>query len=266
VSTAETPTAPSARGGRRERTKAENRAAILRAARETFAESGYEASSIRDIIGRTELASGTFYNYFPDKESVLRALLEDRAEELRTRLSEARAGASDFDGFVRDAYRVYFAFLADDLALLALLRRNAGAVRALAGEPELAGGVDDLMGDLRAAIDSGHAPGFDAEYMAAAMAGAGFEIAVRMLERHPVDVEGAADFAASLFLGGVERLAASGAEAAAGEAGGPLRDGDPRRRASSPGRASAAGEGRVPSPGAGRSRGVQRGPRDARRG
>jgi AcrR family transcriptional regulator len=194
---------------RRERTKAENRAAILDAARAAFAELGYEASSIRDVIRRTGLASGTFYNYFPDKEAVLRALLEDRAEELRARLRATRARAPDFGSLVREAYRAYFGFLAEDPAMLALLRRNAGAVRALAGEPELVGGVEDLLADLRAAVDSGVAPPFDVEYMAGAMAGAGFEVAVRMLEREPYDVEGAARFASELFLGGAERLAAS---------------------------------------------------------
>ena len=198
------------RPGRRERTKRHNRAAILDAARRVFAESGYEASSIRDIVRRSGLAAGTFYNYFPDKQSVLLALLEDRTEVLRRRLRLARARARDFEGLVGDAYRVYFGFLADDPPTAELLRRNSGAVRALAGEPALVGGVDDLLGDLRATITGGDAPSFDVEYMAAAMAGAGFEIGVRMLARRPHDVEGAASFATALFLGGVERLAGSG--------------------------------------------------------
>jgi len=202
------------RAGRRERTKRQNRRAILDAALRVFADSGYEASSIRDVVRATGLAAGTFYNYFPDKESVLLALLEDRAEELRARLSLARARARDFETLVSDAYRVYFGFLAEDPATLELLRRNSDAVRALAGEPELARGVEDLLGDLRETIASGAAPAFDVEYMAAAMAGAGFEIAVRMLERRPYDVEGAARFATALFLGGVERLAGQAAASA----------------------------------------------------
>ena len=46
-------------GGKREQTKAHNRAAILAAAREVFAELGYDAAGVRDVIRRTELASGT---------------------------------------------------------------------------------------------------------------------------------------------------------------------------------------------------------------
>jgi len=58
----------SVEASKRERTKASNRAAILEAARDVFAELGYDAATVRDIVRRTDLASGTFYNYFPDKE------------------------------------------------------------------------------------------------------------------------------------------------------------------------------------------------------
>ena len=69
--------------GRRERTKAANRAALLAAARDVFGELGYEAVGVRDIVRRTDLASGTFYNYFPDKEAVFRAVVEETGAEAR---------------------------------------------------------------------------------------------------------------------------------------------------------------------------------------
>ena len=55
-------TTGSERSGRREQNKAENRTALLKAARAVFAEMGYGAASVRDIVRRTDLASGTFYN------------------------------------------------------------------------------------------------------------------------------------------------------------------------------------------------------------
>ena len=39
-----------------------------------FAELGYGATTVRDIIRATDLASGTFYNYFKSKEEVFQAL------------------------------------------------------------------------------------------------------------------------------------------------------------------------------------------------
>src|SRR5580704_1297150 len=138
--------------GKRARTKAHNRAAILDAAREVFAELGYDAAGVRDVIRRTELASGTFYNYFPDKEAVFRAVVDESAHEVRRRLREARAGANTLAEFVGDAYRAWFEFLVEDRLMFELMKRNAGPIRALFGDPILAAGVEELFEDLRAAM------------------------------------------------------------------------------------------------------------------
>jgi AcrR family transcriptional regulator len=193
-------------GGRREQTKERNRAALLDAGREVFARLGYDAASVRDIVRETGLASGTFSTYFPDKEAVFRALLEVSARELRERLRAARREAGDLAAFVGDAYHAFFAYLAEDPTLFALLRRNTGPIRDLLGEPVLGLGVEELREDLEAAIARGDLPGFDADYMAAAMAGVGLEVAERMVERDPIDPEAAAAFVTELFLGGIARL------------------------------------------------------------
>jgi AcrR family transcriptional regulator len=189
--------------GRREATKQANRAAILDAAREVFADLGYGAATVRDIVRRTDLATGTFYNYFPDKEAVFRALLDESAEQTRLLVREARRRARTLDEFVREGYRAYYTFLASDPTTFAIMRRNAGTIRALFDTPALGAGFEELEADLRTGIDAGLVPPHDARYMAAAMVGAGFEIAIRMLESDPPDVDGAVEFAAGLFLGGL---------------------------------------------------------------
>jgi AcrR family transcriptional regulator len=202
------PAAPAPRaGGRRERTKAVNRAAILDAARAVFAEQGYDACAVRDIVRATELAPGTFYNYFPDKESIFRALVEESIARVRERLREARHEAHDIEEFVGGAYRAYFTAMAEDPMMFQLMRRNAGTIRAMLDDPVLAAGVDELLEDLEAAIARGDLPPLDASYMARAMAGAGLEIAMEMFERGAEpDVAGASAFATALFLGGIERM------------------------------------------------------------
>lgn len=199
--------------GRRARTKASNRAAILLAAREVFAELGYDAAGVRDVIRGTNLASGTFYNYFADKEAVFRAVLDESAQEVRRRLREVRASAQTLEEFVGDAYRAWFSFLVEDELMFKLMQRNAGPIRSLFGDPILGAGVDELLDDLRAAISRRELPPLDADYMAGAMAGAALELGVRMAEREPADVEGAARFATQLFLGGIDRLSAGAQEA-----------------------------------------------------
>lgn len=192
--------------GKRERNKAQNRAEILTAARQVFSELGYGAASIRDIIRRTRLAAGTFYNYFPDKESIFRTLIEDSARQLRARVRGARDRATTLEEFVGGAYRAYFAFVADDRMAFEMLRRNDGAMRALLQEPTLMASVDELREDLDAAVARGDLPPVDLDYLAGAMSGVAFEVAVRMVDRQPVDVDGATDFATRLFLGGIARL------------------------------------------------------------
>jgi AcrR family transcriptional regulator len=202
VSIAEAP-AP----GRREAAKQANRAAILAAALEVFGELGYGAASVRDIVRRTGLATGTFYNYFHDKESAFRAVVEAIAGEVRSRVQAARNSASTLEEFVSRGYRAYFAFIASEPVTFRFMRRNSGTIRTLFEDPVLGAIADELEADLRYAVAAGKAPAHDTRLMAAAMVGAGFEIGVRMLESDPPDVDSSVAFATALFLGAMDRLA-----------------------------------------------------------
>src|SRR5262249_19060362 len=103
---------------------------------------------------------------------------------------------------------------ADDRITFELMRRNDGAIRKLVGEPASMATAEELRDDLRVAIEHGVLPRFDVDYMAGAMYGVGFEIALRMVEREPVDVEGARRCATAPDV--VAIVAAAAAEAPAG--------------------------------------------------
>lgn len=192
--------------GRREQTKRANRAMILDAAREVFAEMGYGAATVRDVIRRTDLAAGTFYNYFPDKESVFRALLDEFALEVGALTAQARARATTLDEFVEEGFRALFVYLAEDPTRRELLRRNAGAVRSLFDGEATEALLAELRADLQRGVDAGLIPPHDAELMAMAMFGTAFEVGLRAAEREPVDVDAATRLCADLFLGGFARM------------------------------------------------------------
>jgi AcrR family transcriptional regulator len=192
--------------GRRERTKQANRAAILEAARRVFGDLGYGAASVRDIVRGTDLAAGTFYNYFPDKEAVFRALVDDFAEEARRRVREARVRATSAAAFIEDAYRAYFEYVVEDPEMVVVMRRNMGTVRTLFDDTQLPASTRELADDLRAAIAGGLLAEIDTDYAAHAMVSVGIELGERLIERDPPDVEGATAFASGLFLGGLARL------------------------------------------------------------
>jgi AcrR family transcriptional regulator len=192
--------------GKRERTKAANREAILVAARRVFSTIGYGAASVRDVVRETDLATGTFYNYFPDKESVLRALVDEITDEARARVHAARMAATTLEGFVSDGFRAYFELLAEDPDTVALMRRNSGTIRAMFDEPALGAGIDELRADLESAVTQGRIPPHDADLMAVAMVGAGVEIGLHMVEHEPPDVERAVGFVTDVFLGAFARM------------------------------------------------------------
>src|ERR1700751_4190858 len=98
------------RSGRREQNKAENRAALLQAARTGFAEMGYGAAGVREIVRRPDLASGTFYNYFKDKSEIFEAVVREMTVELQRRHRAGRARARTAEEFFRAHATTYITF------------------------------------------------------------------------------------------------------------------------------------------------------------
>jgi AcrR family transcriptional regulator len=192
--------------GKREETKASNRQAILDAARNVFAELGYGATTVRDIIRATELASGTFYNYFKSKEEVFQALQDETALRVRPRLRAERIRARTFEEFIAGTFRTFFDFVKNDQTSLATMRRNPELARMRIDTPEVIAGFEELRADLETAIRNGVMPDTDADLLMAAMVGVAFEVANHMISRGDVSAEDAAKFATALFLGGVHAL------------------------------------------------------------
>jgi AcrR family transcriptional regulator len=190
------------RAGRREQNKAENRTALLRAARAVFAEMGYGAA----IVRRTDLASGTFYNYFKDKDEIFEAVVGELTGELLKRHRQGRGQAQSAEEFFRRHYAVYFDFIVEDPELLAMAQKNFTAIRTLLDKPDVRALALALNDDIRAAIARGVLPNVDVSYLAASLAGIAFEVSVIMVARNPVDPEGAAEFATHLMLGGIQKL------------------------------------------------------------
>jgi len=59
----------------------ERKKEILDAAEKLFANKGYEAATVNDILGSVKIAKGTFYYYFKSKEDVLDALIDRRISD-----------------------------------------------------------------------------------------------------------------------------------------------------------------------------------------
>ncbi|WP_300378078.1 TetR/AcrR family transcriptional regulator [Henriciella sp.] len=197
--------------GKRARTKAANRQAILAAARQVFARIGFDATTIRDIIRETDLAAGTFYNYFRSKEEVFEAIADQSTRRFRPLLQTVREQATSFEEYISAAYRAYFSFLK---------AQNEEAVRdgaphmALIGvrvdTPEMHAIFDEIRIDLEEVARTTNISLEDSEFLTAAAIGIAREIGDHMLKRRPADVEGATRFATTLLLDGGKALATYG--------------------------------------------------------
>ena len=92
--------------------------ALLEAAEHVAAERGIDQTSIAAIAERAQVAVGTLYNYFPDREALLAALFKLRRDELVPRIIAAAATASRNDepleqrleSFLREIARAFEGF------------------------------------------------------------------------------------------------------------------------------------------------------------
>ncbi len=80
-------------------------AEILEAARQVFAEQGFDAATVEDIAARAGVAKGTIYLYYPSKRAIFWAALKSGVlalhEETKQRLAER--------GTVEDKIRAFIA-------------------------------------------------------------------------------------------------------------------------------------------------------------
>lgn len=194
--------------GKRERTKAANRDAILKAGRRVFARLGVEATTVRDIIRETDLAAGTFYNYFKSKEEIFQAIADESARRFRPKLAKVREQSLTLQDYIRVAYGEYFKWLKEENQEDI---RNGAPHAALIGvrvdTPEMHAIFDEIRNDLEAIAKQARIALSDSEYFTAAAIGIARELGDHMLQRRPIDVEGATEFATRLLLEGGGALA-----------------------------------------------------------
>lgn len=96
---------------RTDRRRLRTRAALMKAGQALFAARSVDAVTIDDIVAAADVAKGSFYNHFPDKEGLAQALGEEVRRGVEQLAAEVNAEAADpaervaraLCGFVRQA-------------------------------------------------------------------------------------------------------------------------------------------------------------------
>lgn len=184
--------------GKRAEGKAANRRVILAAAKQVFAETGYNAARVRDIIRATPLASGTFYNYFRSKEEVFQALCDEAAQIVGPAMRDARHKAKTSETFFYGTFSAFFAYAA-------ACRANGIGPDPLHNQPATLG-MGALKQDIESAISRGVLPAINSQLLAAVMWGLASGLADTLAEW--TDVDDAARSATAFMLQGFRAFGA----------------------------------------------------------
>ena len=86
---------PAAASPRVERKRARTRGDLLSAAHQLLSTRPAEAVNVDEIAELADVAKGTFYNYFADKDALVREVADAVRAELEQRVAETNAGVED---------------------------------------------------------------------------------------------------------------------------------------------------------------------------
>jgi AcrR family transcriptional regulator len=197
----------------RDEAKALFRNAILDAAEAVFAESGFHGARIQDIAARARIAVGTVYNHFAQKDDVLKALLQERSEELLAELRPRPDDAATFVGRLEACVARTIAYVSRHRSFFAIASEHglfAGAAapgaRLEARPPDT---VAKFRGVFRELVESGIRSGdlepLDADALARFLAGTMRAFILASLAGDEADTSALVILTVDLFLHGAAR-------------------------------------------------------------
>jgi AcrR family transcriptional regulator len=93
------------------------RGALIRAARELFAERGYAGVGTEEIVRRAKVTRGALYHHFADKKDLFRAVHEDMERSLVDSIAEQIAGIEDHLELLETGVRAFLDACTDPAVL-----------------------------------------------------------------------------------------------------------------------------------------------------
>jgi AcrR family transcriptional regulator len=94
--------------GKREIQKQQVRERILEEALILFSERGFEKTTVTDIVGKCEIARGTFYNYFPDMNSLFDAIINQLNQRIIEAIQHTRKQTDNLYDYLYGTFKSYF--------------------------------------------------------------------------------------------------------------------------------------------------------------
>lgn len=131
------------RNPRAERT----RSALIVAGRRLFSQKPLDAVTVDDIVQAAEVGKGSFYNHFPDREALLRAISAEIRAGVERAVSRANGEVTDPPVRMARAVCTYLRYAVDDPERAGVLARIQSGLTSLSS-PLNRGIVDDIASGL----------------------------------------------------------------------------------------------------------------------
>jgi len=123
--------------GLRELKKKRTRATIVDVAARLCAQRGYENTTVDQIAAAADISPRTFSRYFPNKEAVIGALIEDTAEHVAAALARQPGDITEHEALMRAHVELFRAAQADEPGAMSF-DRMSGFLQILNNSPMLA--------------------------------------------------------------------------------------------------------------------------------
>jgi AcrR family transcriptional regulator len=182
---------------------------ILAAGRAVVLRDGYDAASTNRIAAEADISPGSLYQYFPNKDAVLSAIVNRYAEDTSEQITAALADRFDETGpeAIRATLNALLDALEDNTELLRVvadeLPRNENSARAEALEQRITGLLSAYLSARRPLTGRDVAPSTAAWIIVRAIE----NLAVRwVLERPPIDRQTFVSELEQLSLGYLPKL------------------------------------------------------------
>lgn len=166
------------------RMRPETRERILEAATEVFAEKGYYAAAVDDIVKASNTSKGSFYNFFPSKQGIFLALVDRLDAKVVERIEKAIAKERGALNKVDAALRAFLDDFARHRRLARILLIEAAGLGHAFNERLFTLHTRFarlIQRHLQHAVEEGSIPPVDTELAAFAWLGAVNEVVLRWL-------------------------------------------------------------------------------------
>lgn len=144
-------------------TAAARRAQLIEVGRATFAERGYEATTVEEIAARAKVSKPILYNHFGGKEGLYAVVVDREVEYILERIAEAVSTGTARER-LEQAVLAYLTYVKERPEGFAVLLRDAPPLRQSGEMPALMHDLADRIGEVftaqfrKAGYDSKAAP------------------------------------------------------------------------------------------------------------